>query len=102
MRAGALFVALILFAISPSFAQNGCEIDFQASQNFPTGNTPTSIISGDWNEDGNLDLVAVLSNSDNVALLLGNGSGDFANPVNFSVGDNPQVAISGDWNEDII
>src|SRR5207249_4119961 len=66
------------------------------------GTNPTSIAVGDWNEDGTLDLAVANNGSNNVTILLGNGSGGFSeaagSPV--AVGTLPVSGVFGDWNLD--
>ena len=61
-----------------------------------------SVVSGDFNRDGRSDLAVVNRNSNNVTILLGNGSGGFAqatgSPV--SVGSIPDSLVVGDFNLD--
>ena len=59
---------------------------------------PISAAVGDFNRDGNLDLVAANYNSNNVSVLLGNGTGSFGAATNFAVGTNPQSVAVGDFN----
>jgi trimeric autotransporter adhesin len=64
-------------------------------------NTPTSLTTGDFNDDGNLD-VAVANTGDNtVSILLGNASGALTvsgEPIN--VGRDPEAIRAGDFNGD--
>jgi FG-GAP-like repeat len=64
-------------------------------------NTPTSLTTGDFNHDGNLD-VAVANTGDNtVSILLGNGSGSLTplgSPI--GVGRDPEAIRAGDFNGD--
>jgi hypothetical protein len=64
-------------------------------------NTPTSLTTGDFNHDGNLD-VAVANTVDNtISILLGNGSGSLSpdgSPI--SVGHDPEAVRAGDFNGD--
>jgi hypothetical protein len=53
---------------------------------FGTANTPMSIAIGDMDGSGNLDIVTADSASDQVSVLLGNGSGGFGAASNISVG----------------
>jgi len=64
-------------------------------------NTPTSLTSGDFNHDGNLD-VAVADTGDNtVSILVGNGSGTLS-PFGAAipVGRDPEAIRAGDFNAD--
>src|SRR5207244_4079079 len=66
------------------------------------GTEPGSVAIGDANGDGRLDLAAANLRSDNVTILLGNGSGGFSpaagSPV--TVGTNPEFVAVGDVNGD--
>jgi trimeric autotransporter adhesin len=64
-------------------------------------NTPTSLTTGDFNHDGNLD-VAIANTGDNtVSILLGNGSGSLT-PLGapIGVGHDPEAIRAGDFNDD--
>lgn len=60
----------------------------------------TDIATGDFNKDGDLDLVVCSPSNSNFSLLLGNGAGGFAAPVNFTAGTQPQGISAGDVNKD--
>jgi len=64
--------------------------------------TPVQVAVGDFNRDGQLDLVTVNSTNDNVSILLGNagGGGTFAAAVIFAVGARPQSVTIADFNGD--
>src|SRR6266576_1256028 len=46
---------------------------FGAKTDFGTGGYPTSVVVGDFNRDGKLDLAVANQNDSNVSILLGNG-----------------------------
>lgn len=50
---------------------------FEPSVYYPAGKQPFSIVAGDFNQDGNLDLAVANSLSNYVSILLGNGDGSF-------------------------
>ncbi|MCX6120305.1 MAG: FG-GAP-like repeat-containing protein [Ignavibacteriales bacterium] len=64
------------------------------------GNSTTSVIAGDFNGDGSLDLAVANSNSNTVSILLNNGSGTFTQTSTPSVGSYPTSVIAGDFNGD--
>lgn len=77
---------------------------FQAPTFYTVGtatNTPTSLTTGDFNHDGNLD-VAVANTGDNtVSILLGNGSGSLTvTGTAINVGHGPEAIRAGDFNGD--
>jgi len=55
---------------------------------------------GDLNGDGKLDLAVANENSENVSVLLGNGSGGFGVATNFAAGNAPFSVAVGDLNGD--
>src|SRR4028118_8451 len=68
--------------------------------NSPTNLDTRSVAVGDFNKDGNSDLVTANNASDNVSLLLGNGDGTFGAATYFGVGSNPNTVAVGDINGD--
>lgn len=67
---------------------------------FGVGNTPESIAVGDFNGDGVQDLAVANVNSNNVSVLLGNGSGGFTSGGAIAVGSHPFSVVTGDFNGD--
>lgn len=67
------------------------------------GINPWAIVTGDFNNDGNLDLaIANNANPGTVTLLLGNGDGTFtqASGSPYTVGQNPSAIAAADFNGD--
>jgi hypothetical protein len=64
------------------------------------GEYPYTLVQGDFNRDGNLDIVAANAGNNSVSVLTGNGSGGFAAGVFHSVGDEPRSLAAGDVNND--
>ena len=81
---------------------------FQASKTYraaPDTRTSTiDLVAGDFNEDGNLDLVVTLGDSfqyqKSASLLLGRGDGSFAAPQVFYTGAYADPVVSADFNGD--
>ncbi len=75
---------------------------FGPSTDFATGLAPTSVAVGDFNGDGKSDLAVANAASNDVTILLGNGSGAFApaagSPV--AAGSGPVSVAVGDFNGD--
>jgi hypothetical protein len=69
---------------------------------FGVGSYPGAIALGDFNGDAKQDLAVANSNSDDVSILLGNGTGQFApapsSPID--VGSKPAGMTAGDFNND--
>jgi len=64
-------------------------------------NIPSSIASGDFNHDGNLDIAVANSVDNTVSIFLGDGSGSLTQSgVPINVGNNPESIRAGDFNGD--
>ena len=61
---------------------------------------PSSIVLGDLNQDGILDVVSATNYNDSAAVLLGNGNGTFKATTNFGTGAASMSVILGDINGD--
>lgn len=61
----------------------------------PVAAGPIGIAVGDFDTDGEQDIVVTNSGTDQVSLLLGNGKGTFANPKTFSVSSNGKSPVEG-------
>jgi hypothetical protein len=81
---------------------NSKAADFAVAPFYLTGTKPVSVVVGDVNNDGRLDLVVANSASNNISVLLGNGGGTFPTHVEYSVspGMTPSSVALGDFNGD--
>jgi len=82
-----------------------CRVDsgsgmFSLTSSYPVGPDPYSVLTGDFNADGNFDLVTANYGADNVIVLLGNGDGTFGSQGIYSVGYHPVGLSSCDANRD--
>jgi surface antigen len=78
---------------------------FATKVDYPTGNGPRDVASGDFNSDGILDLAVVNRISNNLSILLGDGSGGrgdgtFEDKDDYPTGNGPQDIATGDFNSD--
>ncbi len=97
-KSNAYFLVLLFFCHFSALAQ--C---FLPPSLFNTNTTTRkSFAVGDFNKDGNLDVVTANSNGGNISLFRGNGLGSFASPTQFSAGTGsaPYHAIAADFNGD--
>ncbi len=62
--------------------------------------TPRSVIFGDFNNDGNKDLVVSAQNTNSIAILLGSSTGAFSAPSTFAGPANAAYITAGDFNID--
>jgi hypothetical protein len=85
------------------------QISFEARVDYPTGENPRALATGDFNRDGALDIATVSpgfsipdGGSDTVSVLLGTGDGEFRRASDVSLGlDAPPVAIvAADFDRD--
>jgi Ca2+-binding RTX toxin-like protein len=78
---------------------------FGASQGFGVdiNVSPSQLATGDFNDDGNLDLVVASAGDLGASVLLGRGDGTFSSaPGVNNAGDTPQAVAVGDFNGDTI
>ena len=73
---------------------------FAAKADYATSDQPTSVISADFNNDGNADIVLTNYNSNTVSIRLNNGDGTFASSVDSVTGNLPYALNSADLNGD--
>lgn len=66
---------------------------------FPVGQYPQDLATGDFNNDGNLDL-ATANQDGTVSVLLGNGLGGFGEALQSAAGTRPQSLAVADFNND--
>jgi hypothetical protein len=93
-------VAFILLAAGAGFAQ---PVSFKKSKNFTVGANPVFVVTGDFDEDNEVDLAVVNNASEKVAILLGDGDPatlGFTKPPSLPVGNSPLGAAVGDFNND--
>ncbi len=83
-----------------------CPSTFTAVNTIPTVSfsSPNAVAVGDFNEDGNQDVVTANANrtyGKDVSVFLGDGTGDFGAPTSFGLGTNPAISVAvGDFNGD--
>src|SRR5436190_23128853 len=68
-------IVLATLGTAPAVAELCTNTGFGPIINFPVGHGPFAVTVGDFNGDGKLDLAAANATSDDVTVLLGDGSG---------------------------
>ena len=95
---------LALFLLWSPDSRGSVSNQFINLTTYPSGGTPTKIVTSDFNRDGKADIVALNANYV-LSILLGNGNGTFAAPKiiatlpSSSVGS-PPLMVAGDFNGD--
>lgn len=75
----------------------------QTTISLPAGTaatSPSAVVTGDFNNDGNLDIAVTDMANSRVLVLLGNGDGTFQNAVAYATGSNPVALIAQDLDGD--
>ncbi len=74
---------------------------FSASIGTPLVSSVTSVVVGDFNHDGKMDIAASGTHTnEGVSVLMGNGDGSFSSPVLYNAGSSPTALALGDLNGD--
>jgi hypothetical protein len=86
---------------SASTCLDQCGIFVPATQPTATvGTSPSSVVTGDFDRDGDPDLAVANYGSGTVSILLSNGNGTFQPATTHSVGANPLSVATGDLDRD--
>jgi hypothetical protein len=75
-------------------------LSFSPAVNYPVGNSPQAVVTGDFNGDGRLDLAIANSFSNTVSVLLDNANGTFKPALTAATGTGPKSVAVGDFNKD--
>jgi|SRR5579872_752724 len=67
---------------------------------FPVGNSPNAIVTGDFNGDGIIDAAVTNSYDNTVSILLGRPDATFAPQITYATGPLPVAIVAGDFNGD--
>ena len=87
----------------PSFEvlEDRCLLSFSPVTSFPVGLSPSTVVTADFNNDGQFDLATL--NENTISVLLGGGDGTFLSPLTSSSPDAyffSQTVAVGDFNAD--
>jgi len=93
-----------VYRFRAAVTDTGSNANFVSAGTVMVRNEPSSITAGDWDGDGDLDLAVVNSFTDNVTVLLNDGSGGFSeavgSPIAVGLGARPVSVTAGDWDGD--
>jgi uncharacterized repeat protein (TIGR01451 family) len=73
---------------------------FRAPVNYPVGGSPAALVIGDFNGDGNLDVVVGSSSAGGACVLFGKGDGSFGALTVYAAGSSVTSLAVGDFNGD--
>jgi len=73
---------------------------FNPATSYPTGTSPNSVVAGDFNHDGKIDLATANYLDNSVSVLQGNGNGTFKNSIQYHVTERPSQIVMADFNGD--
>ena len=73
---------------------------FQGQKEYAVGFSSQSIVTADFNGDGNLDLAVTNTGSGSISILLGAGDGTFPSQITVPVGQYPTALATADLNGD--
>jgi hypothetical protein len=98
-----IFFLLVFIAGSKLFSQ-GPSLCFSPALNSPFSSGANtyakSLINGDFNADGKMDMAIANQNGNSISIFLGTGSGNFGAPTNFTVNGFPYCVTACDMNND--
>jgi hypothetical protein len=81
----------------PSFVAG---TSFPVGPNGGSGSQPVSIVTGDFNGDGVMDIATANQDHNYISVLLGNGNGGFQSSNDIGIGVTPVAIAKGDFNND--
>ena len=91
-------LAVLLFLVIGTLAATA--VGFKTPVNYGVGTFPDSIVAGDFNRDGKLDLAVANYSDIKVSVLLGNGDGTFQARMDYAVDYGGSSVAVGDFNHD--
>ncbi|HNQ34798.1 MAG TPA: FG-GAP-like repeat-containing protein [bacterium] len=93
-------LVLILFFAALGWTARTAEGSFIAGTPLTTGLLPTAAVSGDFNNDGLLDLAVANYNGNTMTVFLGTGGGAFQPGVSYNTASGPTALAAGHFNSD--
>jgi hypothetical protein len=92
-----VLILLLLLCSAPSLS---AQTYIFGQLQLPVGTWPEAIATGDFNNDGILDMVVVNMSDNSVSVLLGKPNGTFQPQIVYPVGTQPLFVAVGDFNGD--
>ncbi|HEV7397214.1 MAG TPA: FG-GAP-like repeat-containing protein, partial [Pyrinomonadaceae bacterium] len=92
--------AMVNFTSTPSIPAQCNTASFSSATAIPVTGQPFSVAAGDFNRDGKVDLATANFNTNNVSILIGNGTGGFGSATSFPAGTQPYSVAMADLNQD--
>src|SRR5439155_1545110 len=93
-------IARYLSASAGCLSEGTTQLSFSTYNDYPVGGSPYSVAVGDFNGDGKQDLAVAKVLSNNVSVLLVNGTGRFRASLRYPAGGSPSSVAVGDFNGD--
>jgi hypothetical protein len=93
-------LVMVACLVAGILANRGLGQDYASAVNYATGKAPAALATGDFNRDGNMDIVVANSGEASLSLLLGNGDSTFKSAGTIPVGSPPVSVASADFNGD--
>src|SRR5258708_1565565 len=93
-------VVLVVCLVTCGLIQLSLAQNYGPAVNYATGPFPAGVASGDFNRDGNFDIVVADGNSSSLSLFLGKGDGNFSPAITVPVGSIPVAVAVADFNGD--
>jgi hypothetical protein len=95
-----IFLSLV-FSLTAKSQTDDCKpFEFNLPQSFQTVQDAYSMVSGDFNGDGNTDLFTPNNRAQSFSVMLGDGASGFAPPKNFAAESAVGAIATGDLNGD--
>jgi uncharacterized repeat protein (TIGR01451 family) len=89
---GFAIIAVLTFLLTASSRA----VEFASPVTYAVGANPNSLVTGDFNGDGKLDLAVLNTGSNTISILLGNGDGTFQSAKTVASGANTSGLSSGE------
>jgi len=93
-------LALVACLLAGILVNRGQAQNYAPAVNYVTGKGPAGLVAGDFNHDGNIDVVVANSGESTLSLFRGNGDGTFKPAITISIGSDPVSVAAADFNGD--